>query len=422
MSVDLIDPLKSDFRNFLYVVWKHLGLPEPTRAQYALAYYLQHSPKRFIMAAFRGIGKSYITVAYVCWRLYCDPQTKIMVVSAAEDRAIQFSIFVKALINDMEILNFLKPKRGQRDSNLAFDVGPATASGSPSVKSVGITGQLTGSRADLIIGDDIEIPKNSATNDMREKLAELVKEFAAVLTPKQDSKIVYLGTPQTEMSLYNLLETRGYTMRIWCARYPTELQAATYGARLTQEIMDDLADGAVAGTSTDPKRFSDEDLLEREGEYGRSGFALQFMLDTTLSDANKYPLKINDLVVANCPIAVAPNQILWSNSPLLKLTSLPNVAMAGQHFYASEALTGVYSPYQSSMLAIDPSGRGEDELAFAVAKMQSGNVFIPKAGGMQGGYSDENLIALCHIAKEYKVNEIVVESNFGKVIAETKAL
>jgi hypothetical protein len=41
------------------------------------------------------------------------------------------------------------------------------------VKSVGITGQLTGSRASLIIADDIEVPKNSLTHTQREKLSEL---------------------------------------------------------------------------------------------------------------------------------------------------------------------------------------------------------------------------------------------------------
>ncbi|WP_270994138.1 phage terminase large subunit, partial [Listeria seeligeri] len=98
-------------------------------------------------------------------------------------------------------------------SNLAFDVGPAQPDQSPSVKSVGINGQLTGSRADTIIADDIEVPKNSMTVVQREKLAELVKEFDAVLKP--GGEIIYLGTPQTEESLYNKLPERGYVIRIW---------------------------------------------------------------------------------------------------------------------------------------------------------------------------------------------------------------
>ena len=44
----------------------------------------------------------------------------------------------------------------------------------PSVKSVGITGQLTGSRADLMILDDIEVPGNSLTELMREKASAVM--------------------------------------------------------------------------------------------------------------------------------------------------------------------------------------------------------------------------------------------------------
>ena len=52
------------------------------------------------------------------------------------------------------------------------------------------------------------------------------------------------------------------------------------------------ADDTIVGEPTDPARFSDFDLLEREASYGRLGFALQFMLDTRLSDAERYPLKV----------------------------------------------------------------------------------------------------------------------------------
>jgi hypothetical protein len=153
--------------------------------------------------------------------------------------------------------------------------------------------------------------------------------------------------------------------------------------------------------------------LERELEYGRSGFALQFMLDTSLSDANKFPLKINDLIISSVGRDTAPNIIRWTNNPLSKLKDLPNLALAGQDYYSSEAITSVYSPYEASVLSIDPSGRGADETGYAVGKMLAGNVFIPDAGGITGGYSDEALIAICNKAKEHKVNLILIESNFG---------
>ena len=81
----------------------------------------------------------------------------------------------------MDILAHLRPKTDQRQSKISFDVAPAAASHAPSVKSVGISGQLAGSRADVIVADDIEVPNNSMTQGMRDKLSEAVKEFDAIL-------------------------------------------------------------------------------------------------------------------------------------------------------------------------------------------------------------------------------------------------
>ena len=77
-----------DFRNFLYVVWQHLNLPDPTPVQYDMADYLQNLPRRAIIEAFRGVGKSYVTCAFVVHQLLLDPDTKIMVVSASKARAV----------------------------------------------------------------------------------------------------------------------------------------------------------------------------------------------------------------------------------------------------------------------------------------------------------------------------------------------
>ena len=410
MMTNVPEQLK-DFRNFTYLVWKHLGLPEPTPIQYDIANYLQDSPKRCIIEAFRGVGKSYITAAYVVHQLLLDPQLKFMVVSASKARADDFSTFTQRIIMELPICQHLVAKEGQRWSKIAFDVAPAKASGSPSVKSVGVTGQLTGSRADIIIADDVEVPNNSMTQMMREKLGETVKEFDAVLKP--NGKIIYLGTPQNEMSLYNALITRGYEMRVWPARYPTLDRAEkAYGGKLAPLLYDSLQTNleAVYGLPTDPKRFTDEDLLERELSYGRSGFALQFMLDTSLSDQDKYPLKISDLMIYSCDKDTAPEKMVYGI--FKQLNELPNVALSGDRFYAPEDTIG-RQEYSGSVLAIDPSGRGSDETAYAVVKMLNGFLHVPAAGGIAGGYSNETLKSLAELAKEHKVNAVLIESNFG---------
>jgi hypothetical protein len=406
-----LDPRLKDFRNWLYLVWKHLGLPEPTPIQYDIALYIATGPRRRGVEAFRGVGKSFITAALATHRLILDPQTKIMVVSASKERADAFSIFVKRLIQEMPELAHLKPKGDQRNSNIAFDVGPATADQSPSVKSVGITGQLTGSRANLIIADDVETPGNSQTEDQRQKLRELVKEFDAVLKP--GGEILYLGTPQCEASLYNELCNRGYEFRIWPARYPDQKQLVSYGSKLAPFIVKKLEEGAEPGRTTDPRRFSDIDLAEREGSYGRSGFALQFQLDTSLSDALRYPLKLADLIVMRVNGDVGPSKVVWAGSPENTAKDLPMVGLSGDRLYYPMDIQKPWSEYTGAVMSIDPSGRGKDETGFAVVKYLGGTLYVPEAGGVDGGYEDEALTKLAKIAAKHKVKCILIESNFG---------
>ena len=405
------DPL-SDFRKFLFVIWKHLNLPDPTPVQYDKAYNLQHSDKRMIIQAFRGVGKSWITSAYVVWLLYMNPQLNILVVSASKSRSDDFTTFTLRLISEMDILAHLRPKTDQRQSKISFDVAPAAASHAPSVKSVGISGQLAGSRADVIVADDIEVPNNSMTQGMRDKLSEAVKEFDAILKP--EGRIIYLGTPQNQESLYNKLPDRGYKVSIWPARYPNADQTVGYGSKLARLISNAMAaNDLLVGEPTDPARFSEFDLLEREASYGRSGFALQFMLDTRLSDAERYPLKVSDLIIMDIPTQEAPEKVSWSSDSQYIVEELPNVAFNGDHYHKPMFMSSEFVEYTGSVMSIDPSGRGKDETGYAVVKMLNGYLYVRRCGGIAGGYSEEALQKLAVIAKEERVNEIIVESNFG---------
>ena len=406
-----------NFKNFLYLCWKHLNLPEPTPVQYDIADYLQSKEKRLVIEAFRGVGKSWITSAFVCHQLLLNPQRNILVVSASKSRADDFSTFTQRLIAEMPLLEHLQPHDNQRASKVSFDVGPAQASHAPSVKSMGITGQLTGSRADLIIADDVESANNSQTQLMRDRLGETVKEFDAIIKPKV-GRIIFLGTPQTEMSLYNSLEERGFKTKIWPALYPDSVQRTGYGHKLA-DIIDK---NGTEGDPTDPQRFNEVDLMERLASYGRSGFNLQFMLDTTMSDANKYPLKLNDLiVVSGCSTwTEAPANIQWASSleQIKALDSeLPNVGLKGDYYVAPMHMSDEYTEFEGSVMSIDPAGRGEDKTAYAVLKMLHGVLYLTAVGALDGGYSEETLEKLARVAKSQEVNSIVIESNFGDGMA-----
>lgn len=398
-----------DFRVFLIHLWIYLGLPEPTPVQLDIAYNLQHGPKRMIVEAFRGVGKSWITAGFVVWCLLMDPDKKIMVVSANQQLADTFSTFVKQIINGMPLCEHLIAGPGQRDSNILFDVGPARPSRDPSVKSVGITGQLTGSRGDIIIADDIEVPKNSYTFLLRERLSELVKEFDAVLKP--DGRIIYLGTPQIEASLYNRLVQRGYEMMIWTAEIPARVEV--YLGRLSKYVMRLISKGAKPGDIVDPVRFTKEDLEGRKLSYGQAGYALQFMLDTNPSDIDRHPLKLSDLMVMDVDADMTPVKLVWGRDRDAVIQDLPAGGFDGDCYHRPTWKSDEMTKFGGCVMAVDPSGQGKDETAYAIVRFAHGQLFLVDSGGFLDGFGEATLAALGAAAARHKVTHYIDETNYG---------
>ncbi len=406
---------KKNFWAFVYIVWKSIGLPKPTPIQVDIAQFLQNPPSdRVIIQGFRGVAKSFLTCAYAVWRLWSDRDLKVLIISASSDRADANARFIKSIINTLPFLEDMKATKDQLDTQNLFSVGGAKADISPSVKSVGITGQITGTRADLLISDDVEVPKNSGTQLQREKLAEAVKEYDAILKP--NGQIIYLGTPQNEASLYNTLQNRGYVTRIWTVLYPeNQAERASYGDTLAPFIAKryDSDPDKYAGQPTDPERFDDIEIAKRKLSYGKAGFALQFMLNTNLSDYEKYPLKVSDLIIEELDMHETSVKWSWANGVQQRLQDIPCVAMKGDMYYAPLSRSPDTMPYTGTVMAIDPSGRGKDESSYAIVKCLNGYLFLMEVGGFEEGYSDLTLTKMAQIAKFWNVNEVVVEANFG---------
>ena len=408
----LEERLRASFPLFLSLVWKSLDLPRPTRAQIAIADYLQGGPKRLQIQAFRGLGKSWIAAAFTLWILFRDRDKKIMVVSASKQRADDFTIFCQKCLIEIPWLNHLTPQDDdQRWSRVSFDVRGCRPAQSPSVKSVGITGQLTGSRADLIIFDDVEVPSNSATDLMREKLLQLVTEGESVLTPKEDSRIVFLGTPQTTFTIYRTLRERNYKPFVWPARYPKSLVG--YEDILAEDLQQDIDEQGLDKLSWTPTdtRFSEINLLEREQSMSRSNFMLQFMLDTSLSDALKFPLKLSDFSVLSLDPARGPSDLVWG-ADKETLLDLPAVALPGDRWHRPKA-TGEFIPWNETITAVDPSGRGKDETVSIILSQINGFIYIRDIYATQDGYSDATLREILRRSRQFGSKTCLIESNFG---------
>lgn len=413
------------FIPFLHDVMTELGF-STTAIQEDIAEFLQYGPHYLMIQAQRGQAKTTITAAYAVWCLIHDPKLRVVVVSAGGTQANEISTLIVRIIMTMDELECLRPDRiaGDRTSVEAFDVHH-TLKGldkSPSVACMGISANIQGKRADLLIADDVESKKNSLTEHQREQLLELTRDFPSICST---GRIIYLGTPQSVNSIYNTLPGRGYTVRIWTGRYPTKAQLVNYGdmlAPLLQRRMKadpSLMEGggllADQGqpTDTDLPAGTESFLQKKEADQGPSYFQLQHMLNTTLADADRFPLRLHKImslrIVGDAyPMTVTPGMLEHDTIKyeLNGRTYIMNVP---------SALSEERAPLQGIVMYVDPAGGGKngDETGYAVVGFLNGNIWVLECSGIPGGYSVEGFENLARVARNWKVNRILVERNFG---------
>lgn len=411
------------FRDFAELGMRFLGFGL-TEMQGDIADYMQDGSNKSMVQAQRGEAKSTLAALYAVWKLVHDQSTRVLVVSAGESQASDVALLIIRLIEHWPMLCWLRPdaSRGDRTSFEAYDVhwSLRRVDKSASVSCIGITANLPGRRADLLIPDDIESPKNSMTQPMRDQLLHLSKEFTAICT---HGKVLYLGTPQTKDSVYKTLPARGFDIRIWPGRYPTqeELERYPVGAvapMILEAIQNDpslQSGGGLDGTrgkSTDTGRYSEEDLVSKELDWGPEGFSLQFMLDTSLADAQRTKIKISDLIFFGGNHEQAPEKILYEASTRTRLT-VEHPVLKSAVCYGPGSVSSKYTPYTRKIMAVDPAGKGGDEVAWAAGGTCQSYVHLFGVGGMPGGFTEENIERLFNIADQYGITEIHVEQNMG---------
>lgn len=425
-DLDLLREEYQHFGMFLYDVINGVMGFECTDVQLDIGYWLETGPQFRMVQAQRGQAKSTITAAYAVWRQIHDPTTRVLILSAGGDMATEISGWVIQIINHMPELECLRPDRsaGDRAGVNAFDIhhelkGPEK---SPSIASVGITANLQGKRADVLIADDIESTKNSATEVQRAHLMHLSRDFSSICS---DGDIIYLGTPQSIDSIYNSLPGRGFAIRIWPGRYPTPKELENYGEFLAPMIYNRLmldpslqtggGPTGERGQPIDPVILPEHVLTKKEIDQGAAYFQLQHMLDTRLSDAERFPLKPEKLVVMNVGQTSAPLEINVQRSPEYRIM-LPTDHPVKAPLYRAAGFGMEFGAFDGTHMFVDPAGGGEngDETAYAVTRWCAGRVYWVASGGFPGGHDDTVLAGLTAVAVEFKPSKITVEDNYGK--------
>lgn len=415
------------FPDFLYDVITGLMGFECTPLQIDIALYLEFGPTYRMIQAQRGQAKTTITSAYAVFRLIHTPSARILIVSAGDDMATEIANWVIQIINGMDELRCLRPDRsaGDRASVKAFDVhfslkGPEK---SPSISCKGITSNLQGKRADILIADDIESSKNSRTELQREQLKHLTKDFSSICST---GDIIYLGTPQSISSVYNGLASRGFGIRVWPGRFPTVAEEENYGEYLAPSIKEmvrkdpSLRTGGGPlgdrGKPTDPILLDEEKLVKKQLDQGTAYFQLQHMLDTRLMDKDRYPLHLSKLIFMDMlddnRVPLLINRIA---SPEYRLSVPMDFPVDNAVLYRAASFGTEMGTISGTCLYVDPAGGGQngDEIGYACTQILAGKVFVRRIGGVKGGYGEAERKLLTRIVLECKPNIIKIEQNYG---------
>lgn len=232
--------------------------------------------KQLLLMAFRACGKSTLVGLFCAWLLYSNPSLRIMVLAAEEMLARKMVRNVKRIIEKHPLTRDLRPNSPDQWASDRFTVKRDLELRDPSMLSRGVFSNITGTRADVIICDDVEVPNTCATVEKRKELRERLKEIEFILGANGTQ--FYVGTPHTYFTLY-AEEPR--------AEIGEDIPFLHGFARLLIPIRD------AHGESAWPERFDDQSIREMETRSGPAHFSSQMMLQPrNIADCHLNPANL----------------------------------------------------------------------------------------------------------------------------------
>ena len=216
--------------------------------------------RQLVLLVFRSAGKSTLVGIFCAWLLLGDPDLRIMILAAEHELARKMVRNVKRIVERHPLTSHLVPKRAEQWASDQFTVERELTRRDPSLLARGIGANITGSRADIIICDDVEVPNTCATPLRREELRSRLHEISYVLVP--GGLQLFVGTPHSYDSIY--AETHD-------PNHQTEPFLSGF-ERLCIPLIDN--DGASAW----PDRFTADHISELQRRSGPAKFASQMLL------------------------------------------------------------------------------------------------------------------------------------------------
>ena len=245
--------------------------PHHSRIAGWLASALESGERHLLLMAFRGAGKSTLVGLFAAWLLRTDPNRRLLVLAADLRLAKKMVRNVKRIIERHPMTEGMKPKERDQWASDQFTVSRPQELRDPSMLASGMDGNITGNRADVVICDDVEVPKTSDTAPKRDQLREALREIDYLLVP--GGVQLYVGTPHSYYTIYakEAREEAG------------ETQAFLEGFhRFELPIRDE------ANVSAWPERFSKEYIDKLRQRVGLTTFESQMMLKPTPASATRF--------------------------------------------------------------------------------------------------------------------------------------
>jgi hypothetical protein len=288
----------------------------------------QAGDRHLLLMAFRGSGKSTMVGLFCAWLLLCDPALRLLVLAAERRLAARMVRNVRRLIERHPLTAGLRPERPEQWGADRFTIARMAELREPSMQALGLDSNITGSRADAIICDDVEVPRTSDSAAKREKLREQLSEIDFVLVP--GGLVLLVGTPHTRDTLY--AEDTGIVTGFADLRIP---------------VLD------AQGHSAWPERFPPERIARLRQRVGALRFASQMMLDPVdLTQARLDPARLRRY----------EDEILWREAqgqPEAWIGPVRLVALCAWWDPAYGASAGERAAGDGSVIAV--AYRGEDE-------------------------------------------------------------
>ena len=257
----------------------HLELPRHHRAICRFLDRVWQTDKRGLLMAFRASGKSTLVGLFCVWLLRQNPNLRILIVAADHTLAKKMVQHIKRIIDMHPLCRDMKPERLEEWASDCLSVNRTATGRDPSILARGLGSNLTGSRADIIICDDVEVPKTCDTAAKRHELRRKLGELTYVLAPQ--GTILYIGTPHAQDTLYTteagllkgwpslkipVLNKRGESN--WPEKYPIakiiKMQSETALSKFQSQMM--LRPVQINNSRLDIKRlvFYDEEFTYHE--------------------------------------------------------------------------------------------------------------------------------------------------------------